>query len=358
VARRSSQHWISRRALVQASAALTVTATAPFVLRSARAQNAAGEVVFGCNGGSTQSIFEKVIIPKFTQATGIKVSYVPGQPADLVAKLRAQRQNSGLDVVWLAGAVTYVAIDEGLLLPYDPSLVPNASKIDPKIAREKAILPIAISGNALIYNKKVFDQKGWGAPSSWFDLWDTRLKGHTGMYGMSSTGGVEMLLQVAKELTGDYNNLEPAFEKFKQLRSNIYEFFPSAGAWETALQQGDLWLAVNSYTRAIQLTQAGQPIGTVLPKSGIPSHELSTGIVQGSKNAAAAHAWSNFLLSSEAQELIAKNLGYSPSITGVQIPDELKPFYPDPQLVWFPDWRSVSKRFDEIVNKWQRTVER
>lgn len=358
VSNRNPSMQLSRRALIKSGAALTATAlAAPYVVGRAHAQSA-GEVVFGCNGGSTQGIFEKIIIPKFTEQTGIKVSYVPGQPADTVAKLRAQRGTSGLDVVWLAGAVTYVAVDEGLVTPIDLAQVPNASNIDPKITREDAILPIAVSGNSLIYSKAVFEPKGWDAPSSWFDLWDPRFKGHTGMYGMSSTGGVEMLLQVAKELTGDYNNLDPAFEKFKELRENIYEFFPSAGAWETALQQGELWLGVNSYTRAIQLTNSGQPIGTVLPAAGIPSHELSAGLAEGSQNSKTAHAWMNFLLSPEAQELVVANLGYSPSTTGVTIPEALKPFYPDPELVWFPDWRKVSKRFDEIVDRWQRTVER
>jgi spermidine/putrescine-binding protein len=177
------------------------------------------------------------------------------------------------------------------------------------------------------------------------------------MYGMSVTGGVEMLLQVAKELTGDYNNLQPAFQKFKALRTNIYDFFPTAGAWETAMQQGEMSLAVNSYTRAIQLSQAGLPIGTVLPKSGIASHYLSAGIAKGARNVPAAHAWVNWLLSPEAQEMIVTHLGYSPATSGVQIPAQIKPFLPDSSIAWFPDWRKIGGRFDSIVEQWQRIVE-
>jgi putative spermidine/putrescine transport system substrate-binding protein len=350
---------ISRRTLVKATAALTATSiAAPFVSRNAGAQEMKKELVFACNGGSTQTIFEKTILPVFTEQTGIKVTYVPGQPADIAAKLRAQRGTSGLDIVWLGGAVTYTAIDDGLLQPIDLSLVPNAAKMDPRIPREETILSSAVSGNAMIYSKKVFDANKWAPPTTWFDLWEPRFKGHAGMYGMSVTSGVEMLLEVAKELTGDYNNLDPAFEKFKELGPNIYEFFPTAGAWETALQQGDLWLGVNNYTRAIQLTQAGQPIGTVLPKSGMPCHDLTQAVPVGSSNPKGAHAFINFILSTETQTMIAKNLGYSPCITGVPIPDELKAFYPDPSIVWFPDWRAVGKRFNDIVAKWQRIVER
>jgi putative spermidine/putrescine transport system substrate-binding protein len=355
---RKMNNAVSRRAIVKAAGGLTVAAmAAPFVSR-AGAQEIKKELVFACNGGSTQNIFEKVIIPKFTEQTGIKVTYVPGQPADIAAKLRAQRGNSGLDVVWLGGAITFTTIDDGLLMPLDTSLIPNAAKINPALVREKEYVPSAISGNAMLYVKKIYETNKWDPPSKWFDLWDPKLKGHAGMYGMSSTGGVEMLLQVAKELTGDYNNLDPAFEKFKELRSNVYDFFPTAGAWETALQQGDLWLGVNSYTRAIQLTQAGQGIGTVLPKTGMPVHDLTQAIPIGSTNVKGAHTFINFMLSPEAQTMIAANLGYSPSTLGVTIPDNLKPFYPDASLIWVPNWREVSKRFDDIVAKWQRVVER
>ena len=350
---------ISRRSVVKAGAAFSATAiAAPFFARFAGAQEMKKELVFSCNGGSTQTIFEKVIIPKFTEQTGVKVTYVAGQPADIAAKLRAQRGTSGLDVVWLGGAVTYVAIDDGLLQPLDLSQLPNAAKIDPKIVREKEYVPSAVSGNTLIYNKKVWDEKKFPTPSAWTDLWDPKYKGHTGMYGMSSTGGVELLLQMAKELTGDYNNLDPAFEKFKELRQNIYEFFPTAGAWETALQQGDLWLGVNSYTRCIQLTEAGQPISYVHPKTGTPCHDLTQAIPVGSGNPKGAYAFINFILSQETQQTIAANLGYSPAVTGVTIPEKLKPFYPDPSLIWFPDWRAVGKRFGDITAKWQRVVER
>jgi putative spermidine/putrescine transport system substrate-binding protein len=350
---------LSRRSLLKRGGALAVAGlAAPALFRSAHAQGTEGEVVFACNGGSTQQIFEKSIIPKFTKDTGIKVNYVTGQPADIVAKLRAQKGTSGIDISWLAGAVTYVAIDEDLLVPYDPALVPNAAGVDPKIAREKHILPIAASGNCLIWRKPVFEQKGWAAPTSWFDLWDPKYAGHTGMYGMSSTGGVEMLLQVAKELSGDYNNLDAAFAKFKELSKSIYQFFPNAGAWETALQQGDLWLGVNSYTRAIQLTQAGMPVGMILPKSGVPSHELHVGIAKGAPHFKAANAWANYLLAKDTQQMIAQELGYAPTVTGVAIPASLKSFFPDSSLSWFPDWRKVSGRFEQIVERWQREVER
>ena len=317
-----------------------------------------GELVFGCNGGGTQRIFEQQIIPDFAKRYGVKVTYVTGQPADHVAKLSAAKGNSGLDAVWLGGATTYVAADRGLIIEIDRSRVPNMQYLDPKLEFEKSVVPIAYSGNCMIYRSDIYSKRGWAPPTTWFDLWDPKLKGHTGMYSTSSTGGIEMILQVAKELTGDYKKLDPAFAKFKELRANVLDFFPTAGAWETAMQQGDLWLGVNSFTRAKEMTDAGMPIKFVFPKTGMPLHDLPVGIVKGAPHPNAAYAWIDYLGSKEVQEKIADKMGYMPASRQAVLSDTVKPFYPDRSLTWMPDWRYVGTQFETIVNRWSREVER
>lgn len=354
----------SRRSFTRSMIATAIVA--PAILRSARAQSSSGSITFGSNGGSTQRVFEKMLIPKFTEETGIKVTYVPGQPPEHVAKLRAHGLNAGLDVVWFGGPATYNAIDEGLLMPFDPEKIPNISKtdiriIDPTSEREPTVVSLSATGNGLLYRKDVYAKNNWAPPANWLDLWDPRFKGgRVGMYGMSVSGGVEMLLQVARDLTGDYKNLQPAFEKFRELRasSNLYDFFSTAGAWETAMQQGGLWLAVNSYSRAMQLLRMGLPIGMVQPKSGMPGHYQGAAITKGVKDLQASYTWLNWLLSPVAQGMMATQLGYLPLTAGIEIPDDLKPFFPDPALAWYPDWRWVGERYGSIVAQWQRIVER
>jgi putative spermidine/putrescine transport system substrate-binding protein len=348
---------LSRRVFLRSTGAVAATSIAmPFVMRSALAQQ--GQVVFAGLGGSTQRIFEESIIPKFTQATGYTIQYVPTTPNAMVAKLRVQRGASGTDVIQLAGSATYGAIDDGLLQKIDQSQIPNATRIDPKIAREPQIIPFSVSGMCIIYQKPLFAKNGWAAPADWLDLWDPKYAGHTGAYGMDGTGGTALLLQVAKQLSGDYTKLDPAFAKFRELRKTIYQFFDSAGAWETAWQQGDVWLAVNSYTRGLQFTQAKMPVGVVFPKSGIPSYDVNMGIVANAPNTKGAHAWINFLLNPEIQSIIIEKIGYAPSTLGVKVPDGLENLLPPPDLVWFPDWRKVSAQFTQIVDRWQREVER
>jgi putative spermidine/putrescine transport system substrate-binding protein len=175
---------------------------------------------------------------------------------------------------------------------------------------------------------------------------------------MTATGGVALLLQVAKELTGDYNNLDPAFEKMRELRQSILEFVESAGAWETFLQQGDLWLGVNSYTRGVQFTNAKMPVGVVFPKEGVPSYDISMGIVDGAPHPKAAHAWINHLLKKGIQEIIVEKTGYRPSTVDAVIPQSVAHLLPNAEQSWFPNWKQVSTRFAEIVDRWQREVER
>ena len=75
--------------------------------------------------------------------------------------------------------------------------------------------------------------------SDWFDLWDPRFAGHTGMYGMESTGGLEMLMSVARQLSGDYRKMDAAFAKFKELdkSSTKFTFAFSASAGKQVPEQ-------------------------------------------------------------------------------------------------------------------------
>src|SRR5262245_52674794 len=94
------QSHISRRALIKrGTAAGIVAATSLPRSRPAFAAEMESELVFACDGGIAQKMFEREVIPEFSRRHGTKVTYVPGQPADNLAKLRAQKNAPTMDVV-------------------------------------------------------------------------------------------------------------------------------------------------------------------------------------------------------------------------------------------------------------------
>ena len=124
------------------------------------------------------------------------------------------------------------------------------------------------------------------------------------------------------------------------------------------MQQGDVWLAVNTTTRAMQLSQAGWPIGVVLPSTGCPSFQINLGVADGAPHPKAAHMWLNYLLDKDVQQLVVESIGYAPSVLGAVIPENVARFVPAPGQAWYPDWRKINEQYPMIVNRWQREVER
>jgi putative spermidine/putrescine transport system substrate-binding protein len=315
--------------------------------------------VFACDGGNTQTSFEQKIFPDFAKKYGgVKLTYVPGQPADNIAKLRVQKNQPAIDVMWLAGGVTYQAIDEGLVSEIDASNVPNYQYIPESIGREKLAAPVGIAVVQLMHNKDVFAKKGWAPLTSWFDLWDPKYKGHVGLQSINISVQTAFLVNLAKVLSGDPKNMDAAFAKMQELRPNMLDFYNATGALETAFQQGDLWVGILSGQRAWQLKNSGMPIGYEKPKESIPGYQTWAGVVKNCPHPKAAYAWVNYLLSVEGQQRIADVIGYTPVNSQVIVPPENQLYFPDLKDVFIPDWRYISKQLPSYVERWNREIER
>ena len=352
---------LTRRKLVGITAGASGLLLAPAIFPSrsrAFAADLEPEVVFACDGGSTQRMFEEHFFSDFTKMTGTKVTYVPGQPADTLAKMRVQKASPAIDIAWLAGGVTYLAIDEGLVADIDRAQVPNAALINPNAGAEKAALPFGVTVCALGYNTDIFTKQGFAAPDSWWDMWDQKYKGHVGMYSVNLTATIALIAEFSKLLSGDDKNVDATFAKFKQLRPNMLNFFSSAGAIETATQQGDLWLQINTTVRTMQMKNSGMPIATVIPKEGTVGYQTWLTQVKGSKHPKAALALINYLLSTENQEKMVSLIGYAPVNTKAVIPASLSGYFPKLSNVFIPDWRYLSQQIPKYVDRWNREVER
>ena len=162
------------------------------------------ELVFACNGGGTQKAFEEHLFPEFSKRYGVtKFTYVAGQPANNVAKLRAQKNNPAIDVIWLAGGITFQAMEENLVADLDRALIPNLQLTAPTLVAEKAAAVIGVTICGLLHNIDVYKKRGFAPPTSWWDMWDPKLKGHVGCYSINVTSTTAFLIKLSMELTGE-----------------------------------------------------------------------------------------------------------------------------------------------------------
>jgi putative spermidine/putrescine transport system substrate-binding protein len=115
---------------------------------------------------------------------------------------------------------------------------------------------------------------------------------------------------------------------------------------------------MNTSVRAQQMKDAGLPVGFPEPKEGFVGYETWAGVVKGAPHPKAAHAWVNFLLSDEFQQRMPETIGYAPTSKNAKVKEELAVYFPSPDKVFIPDWRYLSTELPNIVDQWNRQVER
>src|SRR5438552_3568413 len=109
-------------------------------------------------GGSFEQTMRKDVIPAFEKKQGVKVEYVAGNSTDTLAKLQAQKGNQQIDVAIVDDGPMYQAIQLGFCGKVEG--VP-ADLYDAARFKDDRAVGIGLVATGLMYNTKIFAEKGW-----------------------------------------------------------------------------------------------------------------------------------------------------------------------------------------------------
>jgi len=151
----------------------------------------------------------------------------------------------------------------------------------------------------ITYNTKFVSKEE--APKDWPDLLETKWKnriaiGHPGFSGYAGTWAVQMTQMYGWTFFEKLNKLNP------QVGRSITDTV-------TMLNSGERWIGVSNLAAGIESAQKGNPIGIVYPKSGTILMTTPTGLMKNAPHPNAGKLFMNWLLTSEAQQIIADS-GY------------------------------------------------
>ena len=143
----------------------------------------------GMNGGNFEKTFTQAVFPDFEKANDVKVVVVPGTSSDILAKATAAKDKPQMHIMFLDDGVMVRAIGAGLCEKLKPG--PELADLTPG-ARMKDDMAVGIDlgMTGIGYNKKLFDEKGWPAPTSWMDLADPKYKGKVVFQSASASSRV------------------------------------------------------------------------------------------------------------------------------------------------------------------------
>lgn len=312
-------------------------------------------------GGSYEKVFEQEILPAFEKEHDVKFVYVPGNSTDTLAKLQAQRGHQQIDVAIMDDGPAYQAINYGLLqsIAGDPAL---ADLYDFARFPDDKAAGIGLVAGALAYNKAIFKDQGWGAPTSWNALADPRYAGHLLIPSITNSYGVYALVMTAKLHGGSAENIEPGFDAFeRQIAPNVLSFTPSPGKTSQLFQSNQVWLAAWGSTRIKSLADTGFPVGIAYPEEGAVALVTAAGVVKGAPHPELAQAFIDYLLTPGVQKTLASAKGNGPANKTVELSPDIAatvPYGERAQNLVKMDWATINQHRQQWTQTWNRRVER
>ena len=311
-------------------------------------------------GGSFEKTIRDEVIPPFEQANGVKVEYVAGNSTDTLAKLQAQKGNQQIDVAILDDGPMYQAIQLGFCDKIEG--LPGADLYDVAHFKDDRAVAIGLVATGLMYNTKVFAEKGWAPPTSWNDLKDPKYRQQLVIPPINNTYGLHALLMLAKMNGGSEANVDAGFNIFKtDINPNVLAYEPSPGKMTELFQSSQAVLAVWGTGRVQSFANTGFPVDFVYPREGAVT--LLTTACPITKPAASplASSFIKLLLDPKIQLLMLKDYGYGPVLKSVVVPPEFAKMAPvgvRAAALYAPDWTTINDKREEWTKRWNREVER
>ena len=164
--------------------------------------------------------------------------------------------------------------------------------------------------------------------------------GHPGFSGYAGTWAVQM-----NDMYGwDF------FEKLNALNPHVGQ---SISDTVTMLNSGERWIGVSNIAAGLESADKGNPIGAVYPKSGTVIMTTPTGLLKNAPHPNAAKLFLNWLLTPQAQQIIA-DARYEHAVKegvknkpGTIALDDIKVVRPSPE--------EIKKGIPEVKDKFRDT---
>ena len=311
-------------------------------------------------GGSFEQTMRKEIIPAFEKKHGVKVEYVAGNSTDTLAKLQAQKANQQIDIAIVDDGPMYQAIQLGFCAPIQG--LPAADIYDAAKYKDNKAVGIGLVGTGLMYNTKIFKEKGWAAPTSWDDLKDPKYRKLLVIPPINNTYGLHTLVMFARMNGGGEKSIEPGFKVMKeQVNPNVLAYEPSPGKMTELFQSGQAVLAVWGTGRVFSFAVTGFPVDFVYPKEGTVTLLASACPVAKANASPIAHDFIAMMVEPRLQEIFAKEYGYGPVNRKAQVDPavaRMAPVGERASKLLVVDWDTINEKRDEWTKRWNREVER
>ncbi|BBK32285.1 putative spermidine/putrescine transport system substrate-binding protein [Stella humosa] len=312
-------------------------------------------------GGNWGDAFRACVAEPFTKATGIAVNAEIGTSTVTLAKLQQQKANPTIDVAWMDGGISELALAADVTDNLDAGAIRNLANTLPEAVYKSGATTYAVGTGYYSLGIAYNTQKVKTAPTSWNDLWKKEFEEAVTIPSPSNSSGVPLIIFLSKIWGVPTSDLSATFKKIKELKPAL--FFDSSGAATNAYQSGEAIIGAHFNVGAWDLTDKGLPIAFVVPKEGAWATDARLHLVKGTARKDAAQKFIDQALTPEAAACLADKLYLGPSVKGVTIKQETARKLPwgetgSVKNLQLFDWAEINALRPKIVDTWNREIAR
>lgn len=350
-----------RRFMGTAAATGVATLAAPSILR------AAGEPIkVGTYGGFFEESFKEFIYPAFTKQTGIEVQSVavPTGETWLVQLKNAARAGvAPADVSLMAGTPRNEGASQDVFQTLDESKLSNLKNLSDKFQdrREDGGL-YGVGGVSWYITLCTNSDEIPVAPDSWNALWDSQYEGQIGLLGLASNS---FLLEVTAvthfggtDILDTKDGIAQVFAKLSEVVPNVRLWYKDEGAFQQALQDGEIPMGQYYHDVAGLAASEGFPVVSTFPKEG---GVLDSGywiVPKDAKPVDEIHEFINFMSTPATQGILSRNLGTAPVVNRdlLDLTDEEFASVSSPGEPIIPRYDIYGEHGDWISDEWSKMI--
>jgi iron(III) transport system substrate-binding protein len=287
--------------------------------------------------------FIDTLVPVFEANTGTSVDIIKAGSGELLNRLTAEAGNPSADVLWSVDG-TVIDFNPALFEAYEAA---GSEMLAPGMKQSDLWSPFTAIVMAVVVNEERLG--GLPVPESWAALADPQYDGM--ISSAMADGSGSAYIQLATVLQA-FETEEEGWEVYEGMLSN-FVLSESSGAVPRFVNDGELAIGVTLEDAALRYVEGGGPVKIVYPAEGTAIAADAMALVAGAPNPDNARAFIDFMMSVEAQTIVAQE-GRRPVRSDVPSKEVLVPLSEVNAIDYDAQWAADNR--ERLVNAWKDMV--
>lgn len=240
------------------------------------------------------------LFDRFSELTGAKVEFLSMSSGEVITRTKAE--GKPMADLWFGGGLDafMAAKEDGLLDSYKSEMtdkVPERFRDEEGYYTSKGLTVVGF-----IVNDQILEEKGLEAPKTWKDLAKEEYKGEIIMSNPAISGTNYAALKGLLDLYGE----EEGWALFEKINENI-DFYSKRGKDpQEKTAQGEFAIGIIPVDKKAFDAARDNGLSVVYPEDGVSWVPEGVAVFKDSENADVAKAFEDFMLTKEAQKMIAE----------------------------------------------------